>query len=107
MRNNYSVYSWKGRLLKLQNIDDATDVIEFTKHSSLCKHDIILECEVLDSDMKVTGKKFVCQECGFAADNLSEVYSRVVGYLRPTSQWNAGKISEFHDRKTYKGLGNA
>ena len=30
-----------------------------------------------------------------------EVYSRSVGYLRPVSQWNAGKQAEFKDRKTY------
>ena len=27
-----------------------------------------------------------------------EVYSRVVGYLRPVSQWNKGKQSEWKDR---------
>lgn len=27
-----------------------------------------------------------------------EVYSRVVGYFRPTSCWNKGKQSEFADR---------
>ncbi len=31
-----------------------------------------------------------------------EVYSRVVGYLRPVDQWNDGKQSEFKERKTYK-----
>lgn len=30
-----------------------------------------------------------------------EVYSRVVGYLRPTGQWNRGKQQEFADRKTF------
>jgi anaerobic ribonucleoside-triphosphate reductase len=30
-----------------------------------------------------------------------EIYSRVVGYLRPVAQWNEGKQSEFEDRKTY------
>lgn len=30
-----------------------------------------------------------------------EVYSRVVGYLRPVSQWNDGKQAEFVERKTY------
>jgi ribonucleoside-triphosphate reductase len=29
-----------------------------------------------------------------------EVYSRVVGYLRPVTQWNPGKQSEFEDRVT-------
>lgn len=31
-----------------------------------------------------------------------EVYSRVVGYLRPVSQWNEGKQAEFADRKCYR-----
>jgi len=31
-----------------------------------------------------------------------EVYSRVVGYLRPVKQWNKGKTQEFEDRKTFK-----
>ena len=31
-----------------------------------------------------------------------EVYSRVVGYLRPVRNWNAGKRQEFVDRVDYK-----
>lgn len=31
-----------------------------------------------------------------------EVYSRVVGYLRPVQQWNNGKKTEFYDRVTYE-----
>lgn len=27
-----------------------------------------------------------------------EIWSRVCGYLRPTSKWNDGKKSEFDDR---------
>lgn len=30
-----------------------------------------------------------------------EVYSRIVGYLRPVGQWNKGKQAEFTDRKEY------
>lgn len=30
-----------------------------------------------------------------------EVYSRIVGYLRPVADWNKGKQQEFEDRKTY------
>lgn len=30
-----------------------------------------------------------------------EVYSRVVGYLRPISFWNIGKKEEFKERKNY------
>lgn len=31
-----------------------------------------------------------------------EVYSRVVGYLRPVAQWNDGKQNEFQNRKTFE-----
>jgi ribonucleoside-triphosphate reductase len=30
------------------------------------------------------------------------VYSRVVGYLRPVKDWNAGKQEEFKERKEFK-----
>jgi ribonucleoside-triphosphate reductase len=30
-----------------------------------------------------------------------EIYSRVVGFIRPVRQWNDGKTAEFHDRKTF------
>ena len=45
----------------------------------------------------VAGEHFTCPECG--AD--CEVYSRVVGYIRPVNQWNKGKQIEFSDRKTF------
>ncbi|MFH1187930.1 MAG: anaerobic ribonucleoside-triphosphate reductase [bacterium] len=31
-----------------------------------------------------------------------EVYSRVVGYIRPVDSWNKGKQSEFGRRKGYE-----
>ena len=30
-----------------------------------------------------------------------EIWSRVVGYMRPISKWNEGKKAEFKDRKTF------
>jgi len=39
-----------------------------------------------------------CPKCGSSC----EVYSRVVGYLRPVDQWNKGKQEEFKQRKTFK-----
>lgn len=32
----------------------------------------------------------------------TEVYSRVVGYIRPVKQWNKGKQSEYGDRVEFK-----
>jgi anaerobic ribonucleoside-triphosphate reductase len=46
----------------------------------------------------LAGKQESCPTCGAA----SEVYSRVVGYLRPVNQWNEGKIEEFKQRKTFR-----
>lgn len=31
-----------------------------------------------------------------------EVYSRIVGYIRPVSAWNAGKRQEFDERKVFE-----
>lgn len=45
----------------------------------------------------VPGEHFTCPECG----SDCEVYSRVVGYIRPVNQWNKGKQKEFSDRKTF------
>ncbi len=45
----------------------------------------------------VAGEHFTCPTCG--AD--CEVYSRVVGYIRPVKQWNKGKKIEFNTRKTF------
>ena len=33
-----------------------------------------------------------------------EIYSRVVGYLRPIRQWNKGKREEYKMRKDFKGF---
>jgi ribonucleoside-triphosphate reductase len=44
------------------------------------------------------GEQALCPGCGTGC----EVYSRVVGYLRPVSQWNDGKREEFRMRKTLR-----
>jgi len=31
-----------------------------------------------------------------------QIWNRVVGYLRPTNEWNDGKKSEFKNRKPFK-----
>jgi hypothetical protein len=30
-----------------------------------------------------------------------EIYSRIVGYMRPIRDWNTGKRQEFSERKSY------
>lgn len=46
----------------------------------------------------LAGEHHVCEKC----NSDCEVYSRVVGYLRPVKQWNKGKKAEFKERATYK-----
>lgn len=49
---------------------------------------------------------FKCDLC-YAKDKvlhdfqICEVYSRVVGYLRPIQQWNKGKKAEYEMRKVF------
>jgi ribonucleoside-triphosphate reductase (formate) len=44
-----------------------------------------------------SGEHKQCPVCGA----VCEVYSRVVGYLRPVDQWNDGKQAEFAMRRTF------
>jgi ribonucleoside-triphosphate reductase len=45
----------------------------------------------------LNGEKEQCPVC----DENCEVYSRVVGYLRPVKQWNKGKQEEFEMRRVF------
>lgn len=45
----------------------------------------------------IVGEHPECPKCSEA----TEVYSRVVGFLRPVSQWNKGKQAEFEMREHY------
>jgi ribonucleoside-triphosphate reductase len=45
----------------------------------------------------ISGEHEKCETCHAE----TEIYSRVVGYLRPVGQWNNGKQTEFCMRKTY------
>jgi ribonucleoside-triphosphate reductase len=45
----------------------------------------------------VSGEHKQCPDCG----KQCEVYSRIVGYLRPVDQWNDGKQAEFAIRRTF------
>jgi len=50
----------------------------------------------------ISGEHQTCPTCNEQNKTTPcEVYSRVVGYLRPVSQWNLGKQQEFNDRKTF------
>lgn len=48
----------------------------------------------------LAGEQKTCPSCGIDA----EVYTRIVGYYRPVSQWNKGKQVEYDDRVCYNGF---
>lgn len=52
---------------------------------------------VCPNDGYLNGEKKVCPTC----HSNCEVYSRIVGYLRPVQQWNVGKVAEYGDRTEY------
>lgn len=48
-----------------------------------------------------------CNDCYDKNKSLNnfqkcEVYSRIVGYIRPVEQWNVGKYQEYGERKEYQ-----
>lgn len=49
----------------------------------------------------INGEQFACPACG----KETEVYTRIVGYYRPLSNWNKGKAQEYTERVTYKSAG--
>jgi ribonucleoside-triphosphate reductase len=47
----------------------------------------------------IEGEHEFCPKC--VVKQKCEVYSRIVGYIRPIEQWNAGKAQEYADRKEF------
>ena len=57
-------------------------------------------------DLGAQGTFYKCEECFNENEELDnyqncEVYSRIVGYIRPVDQWNVGKSEEYKDRKEF------
>jgi anaerobic ribonucleoside-triphosphate reductase len=80
--------SWKttAQLVKLVTENSRVPYFTVTPTFSICPTHGYLK-----------GRKEECPVCG----SVCEVYSRVVGYLRPVDQWNDGKQAEFQIRKTF------
>jgi len=83
-----------------EKINDTAALKEFIKKAftayTLPYMSITPTFSVCPSCGYINGEKNHCPTCG----KTCEVYSRVVGYLRPVSQWNDGKKEEFKIRKT-------
>jgi hypothetical protein len=78
-----------------------------------CGKKIELEEEEIKNGVFLTyessGEKihvFKCTDCYDSNKSLTnfqpcEVYSRVVGYIRPVQQWHKGKRQEYDERKEF------
>lgn len=92
------------------------DEIDFTGKCQDCDCEIKVVIKRTDEGFLVTGgavyehtrDKFYlkCDECFEREPVLKDfqpclIFSRIVGYLTPTNQWNDGKKAEFSIRKTF------
>ncbi|WOO40224.1 ribonucleoside triphosphate reductase [Rubellicoccus peritrichatus] len=81
-----------------ERVSDPTAVREFVKavasNYRLPYFSLTPTFSVCPQHGYIAGEHHDCPHCG----TESEVYSRIVGYLRPLSQWNDGKQAEFRHR---------
>ncbi len=82
------LYSWKSaaELIKKVTWNSRLPYFTLTPTFSICP-----------THGYTSGERKQCPLCGASC----EVYSRVVGYLRPVDQWNDGKQAEFAIRRTF------
>uniref|UniRef100_A0A6M3KYW1 Putative anaerobic ribonucleoside-triphosphate reductase n=1 Tax=viral metagenome TaxID=1070528 RepID=A0A6M3KYW1_9ZZZZ len=62
----------------------------------------ILKCHRCNKPASLVDDNWVCHHCKIFIAKKPEIYSRVVGYIRPVDQWNKGKQQEFKDRKEFE-----
>ena len=83
---------------RLHSWESAEEVIRrVTWNSRLPYFTLTPTFSICQSHGYVSGEHKQCPTCGAKC----EVYSRVVGYLRPVDQWNDGKQAEFAIRRTF------
>jgi len=82
------VYSWKAAAELVRKIAWNSHLPYFTLTPTF---------SVCPTHGYVSGEQKQCPMCGAKC----EVYSRVVGYLRPVDQWNDGKQAEFAIRRSF------
>lgn len=100
-----------------QKLKEGYDHIDFTGKCHDCGQDVtitIFKEDLNTDDISIGGGaiygdmsdfQLKCDSC-FEKDPVlhnktCEVYSRVVGYMRPVSQWNKGKQAEYDMRKEF------
>jgi anaerobic ribonucleoside-triphosphate reductase len=105
-----------GRLHELFDKNPEKEVLAWTGKCHDCNREMKVTATPREDGIHIEGgsvfepqsEKFFlkCSPC-FGKDPIlrnfqyCEVYSRVVGYLRPVSQWNDAKQTEFKDRQVF------
>jgi len=82
------LYSWKSAAELIRKVTWSTRLPYFTLTPTF---------SICPTHGYISGEHKQCPICGAKC----EVYSRVVGYLRPVDQWNDGKQAEFAIRRTF------
>ena len=82
------VHSWKAAASLVRKMAENTNIPYFTLTPTF---------SVCPTHGYITGEHYECPTCA----SECEVYSRVVGYMRPVKQWNDGKQAEYNIRKTF------
>ena len=82
------IYSWTAAAALIKKISHTYHIPYFTLTPTF---------SICPTHGYINGEHRICPNCGAKC----EVYSRVVGYLRPVDQWNDGKQSEFRIRQTF------
>jgi ribonucleoside-triphosphate reductase len=86
----------------LPNIEVAKKLVRsIFNHYKLPYISLTPSFSVCNSHGYIKGEQFNCPECG----EETEVWSRVVGYLRPVNNFNKGKKEEYFERKKYAVVG--
>ncbi len=106
---------YEGKKQSFEDEKEAAEALHLEEKAKCfdCQCDIrVEEDEIANGTLLVYEDKgkdmfvFKCNDCFSKNEGLSEykqceVYSRIVGYLRPVSQWNDGKKREYEERKEY------
>jgi ribonucleoside-triphosphate reductase len=82
------LYSWKAAAELVKKVAWSSHLPYFTLTPTF---------SICSTHGYLNGEHKQCPTCG----SRCEVYSRVVGYLRPVDQWNDGKQAEFAIRRTF------
>ncbi|MDA3814821.1 MAG: hypothetical protein PF549_00445 [Patescibacteria group bacterium] len=95
-----NIFSTKEQAVEARRCFDCD--CEIKMEGSEIKNGVLLQYE--DNNEEIFVMK--CNDCyekneGIIGYKECEVYSRIVGYLRPIKNYNPGKRQEYEDRKEY------